>query len=80
MSLPRQDDMCFRSLTGAHVRLLGVVLSALAVSAAHASTRPMKFDLICHYVRASGHEVWSGSPHDPYRGPRVRRIRIAIAS
>jgi hypothetical protein len=43
-----------------------------------ASARPMKFDLICHYARASGHEVWIGFPHYPYRGPRVETEHVAV--
>jgi hypothetical protein len=50
----------------------------MLVVASQASARPMKFDLICRYVRASGHEVWTGFPHYPYRGPRVRTDHTAI--
>jgi len=51
---------------------------ALALTTASALARPMKFDLICHYVPVSGHEVWTGFPHYPYRGPRVRTEHEAI--
>jgi len=63
-------------------RLLGGALLALSLvhpaSGARLHARDTKFDLICHYVPISGHEVWTGSPHYPYRGPRVRTEHEAI--
>jgi hypothetical protein len=60
-------------------RVGGALLAAtMLMVTGQASARPMRFDLICHYVRASGHEVWIGFPYNPYRGPRVRTEHVAI--
>ena len=55
-----------------------VTATALTMAASPAWALPMKFDLFCGYVKVSGHEVWTGFPHNPYRGPRVLTEHDAI--
>jgi hypothetical protein len=58
----------------ARVTALGLVLSA---TGGHAHARPSRFDLLCHYARASGHESYRGT-QVPYTGPRIRTLHLAV--
>ncbi len=60
-----------------HLAELAIAGVAFVAPASRAMAWPLKFDLLCHYSRASGHESYIGTQL-PYTGPRVEHIHVAV--